>query len=75
MPPLVRTPSVEKKKGDHSEVRSNVKKTLTEVLTKRFKETKDEFPSVTEDSIKGLAHDIEKELFLFFGKVKHAWVD
>ena len=61
---------MEKKKGDNSEIRSSVRKTMTDVLTKRFKETKDEFPNVTEDNIKGLAHDIEKELFLFFGRVR-----
>lgn len=60
----------EKKKADSAEVRNNVKKTLAECLTKRCEETKDEFPNVTEEYIKKLVNDIEKELYLHFAKVR-----
>lgn len=60
----------EKKKADNAEVRNNVKKTLAECLTKRCEETKDEFPNVTDEYVKKLVNDIEKELYLHFAKVR-----
>lgn len=70
----VKAPPSEKKKADNTEVRSNVKKTLAECLTKRMEETKDEFPNVTDEYIKNLVSDIEKELYVHFGKVSETLV-
>ncbi|XP_068211222.1 death-inducer obliterator 1-like isoform X2 [Palaemon carinicauda] len=58
----------EKKPNDPNIVRTNVKKTLAECLTKRSKEATNEFEDLTEENIYDLADEIEKELFMFFSK-------
>ncbi|XP_069159094.1 PHD finger protein 3 isoform X1 [Procambarus clarkii] len=60
--------SVEKKKPDPNEVRNNIKKTLSDCLIKRFHDAKNEFDDLNEDDIKVLAEEIERELYVFFGK-------
>lgn len=70
----VKVPSSEKKKADNAEVRNSVKKTLAECLSKRYEETKEEFPNVTEEYIKSLVSEIERELYLHFGKVSKTLV-
>ena len=47
-----------------------MRKTLADCLFKRSQETKEEFPNVTEAGIKTLVHEIERELFLHFGRVR-----
>lgn len=65
----MKVPTSEKKKADNAEVRNSVKKTLAEILTKRYVETKEEFPNVTDEYIKKLVNEIEQELYLYFAKV------
>ncbi|XP_042222768.1 nuclear speckle splicing regulatory protein 1-like [Homarus americanus] len=68
VPILNKPTSVEKKKPDPVEVRNNIKKTLADCLVKRYQDAKKEFDSLSEDAIKDLAVEIEKELYTFFGK-------